>query len=415
MLSGPYSTLSIILQVLVDKVDRDLFGFFKKLGRIMSDKKSKKRSVLKKWTLLSRYYYRLIKRKWGDEIKSFVALLLFSLTFFVIVKNLIEFFATYRATELAEAALAPLIFLQILTILKADAEKIEEHKREKHFYHSIELIVRNLVESCWESRVLFSIMAFYFLVNWASKVSQESLVALKGEGLLPVMGVILAPLITWITLCVRKEIEISKLREKWGDDVKRLLANYTSSCRAYVSSLSLTKMRIKDYSSIAKAATDDASLKLEATDKTFNCLAEKQLIEKEIWETKDKLEVSLKNYSGAKERELLEIVRDIEEGIVAVSRGVLRSRYKSEGGSESLTNHYVEHWRGKVIRDAARLSLEANSYFSGEWKRIKGFDDEIKKTIVSISMIMLSVVVAYLIIVLSGDVSEITTGSAVPQ
>lgn len=367
-----------------------LKGFAKKgIEKIPEKYRNKAYSALKRLANPSR------------KVRSVVAALSVAIVTYLLAKDVSDFFETKNPDEIAEFALTLWVLMQVLQYIQIHAKKKKAKGGESYLHNEVQDFLTSLRGMFWEFRILYSVAIFYFCVTGVNDLDEGFIDFLADEKLLPIAGIALAPLITWVTLSIRKDIEIAKLREAWGGEMRSLIANYLSCCREYMHEIGLAKGRLYNLNEIrGKAKRDgDVDKELEVNEAAYEVFSKKLSLEKSVAECRYKLELTLKNDPGEAEGEILEKSRRIEEMMNSLQKAVMRSlRLEINGHKPSLTRKYIALASERTNRMTGELAYFSNNYFSGEWSRIKGFDENIKKTVISITVLMLTVVVCCLII-----------------
>ncbi|MDC8803130.1 hypothetical protein PRZ61_06705 [Halomonas pacifica] len=255
-------------------------------------------------------------------------------------------------------------------------------------------ITRNMF---WDLRVAYSVLIGSAILYHSSKMEVELIQTLINKEFSASLFFLLAPLITWAFMVIKKDVEIGKMRESWLNEVR-------DDISALVGKAFILKTKKGGSGNIEKA------------DEVYNALVERDMISEaeavispireeareidkileEILESVWRLETKLvalnkKKWEILRKRvietrtsclNLIEVIRLINDGRV-------------KGGRIKPKKELITRIDSSLIKSMHDLQYSASFFLRTEWEEIKKYDKECKKTILMIMILVGFFVISY--------------------
>lgn len=251
----------------------------------------------------------------------------------------------------------------------------------------------------WEVRVGLTIMFVSSALDIVYVMPLEYAKILVDEQVVTVIGAMLAPLFAWVVVITKKDIEINKLREAWCYNLRGYISDYIVSADSLVRYYGESgDEMIGDGKLLLKSKKkDDLVAEIEASRNLKEVKEKGRDATNKMLGLATKIEISLNWDQEKAEGVLKRKVRGLKRSALRYCSYMV-SRKEAEyrcGGAVRFKNSYEEEIRDKYEDAYTKLHFDANVYFMNEWRRIKVFDKDSKRTIIMLIVLMGGLVLAY--------------------
>lgn len=277
-------------------------------------------------------------------------------------------------------------------------------KFSKRVVKSLPDLVVLIKDFFWSIRVSISLFFFFLFSYLAYKLDIKLASVLVDGGSLALVGVALAPLITWVAVIIKKDIEIGKLRESWCYDMKRTFSSFLVKSDKAISFYRHKIDDVKEYAMAVNKAIEcnDILAEVEARKVSNNKADEGVTILQDFLAEANRIDISLSWDDKKAEGVLRGLSKKLKEATIeCCTYYATRQRWEGHhGAGVRFKDDYRDKLEDRQSSSYSKCLKFSNLYFAKEWGRIKSIDMEYRRTIAMLIILMMSVVCFYIIIII---------------